>query len=250
MPRDSKADFGTDGFARYARQIIFPGIGREGQEKIGASHVLVAGIGGLGSLSSVYLCRAGVGQLTLVDSGRVQVPDLNRQLLYGEKDIGESKVLVAARKLSEVNSETKVNPVLEEITEDTFRELLSNVNIVVDGTDNYRARFLMNRVCWKNRIPFIYGGIFGLKGTAMTILPGRTPCLECFITAKDEIASPIPAIGPVVGQIASIQALEVLKLILHLGKPLGGELLTFDGSSLTFTKVTIKKREGCSVCGG
>ena len=190
MSEDSKARISTNGFARYARQIIVPGIGREGQEKIGASHVLVAGIGGLGSLSSVYLCRAGVGQLTLVDSGRVQVPDLNRQLLYGERDIGESKVFVAARKLLEVNSETKVNPVLEEITEDTFRELLRNVNIVVDGTDNYRTRFLMNRVCWKNRIPFIYGGIFGLKGTAMAILPGRTRAWNVLLPPKTRLVHP------------------------------------------------------------
>jgi molybdopterin-synthase adenylyltransferase len=250
MCRDHGLQPRRDPYARYARQIILPGVGREGQEKIRASHVLVAGIGGLGSLSSLYLCRAGVGQLTVVDSGRVQVPDLNRQLLYREKDVGETKVSIATQRLSEINPETRVHPVMQEITEDTFTELLRNVDVVVDGTDNYRTRFVMNRICWSNKVPLIYGGIYGLRGSAMTILPGRTPCLECFMTARDENGSPVPAIGPAVGQIATLQALEALKLILHLGKLLAGELLTFDGSTMTFTRVMIKKREGCSVCSG
>jgi len=186
----------------------------------------------------------------VVDSGQVQVPDLNRQLLYCEKDVGENKVFIAARRLSEINSETSVHPVMQEITEDTFPELLRSVDVVVDGTDNYGTRLLMNRICWRNKVPLIYGGVFGLKGSAMTILPGRTPCLECLMTVKDENASPIPAIGPVVGQIATLQALEALKLILHLGKLLAGELLTFEGSTMTLTRVMIKKREGCSVCSG
>ncbi len=238
----------SEPYARYARQVILPGVGKEGQQKIAASHILVAGIGGLGSLSSLYLCRAGVGQLTVVDSGRVQVPDLNRQLLYCEKDVGESKVLVAARRFSEINPQTRVHPVMQEITEDTFAELLRNVDIVVDGTDNYGTRFLMNKICWRSKVPLIYGGVFGLRGSAMTILPRQTPCLECLVADADEDMSPIPAMGPVVGQIATLQALEALKLILHLGKLLAGELLTFDGSTMTFTKLIIKKREGCRVC--
>ena len=124
------------------------------------------------------------------------------------------------------------------------------VDIVVDGTDHFRTRFLLKAACWRKRFSCVYGGIFGLKGSAMTIIPGQIPCLECFMTAKDEMASPIPAIGPFVGLIATIQTMEVLKIILHLGELLAGELLLFDGGRMIFRKFSIKKRNECSVCSG
>jgi molybdopterin/thiamine biosynthesis adenylyltransferase len=235
---------------RYARQTILPGIGREGQEKLGHSHVLVAGVGGLGSLSSLYLGRAGVGKLTLVDSGRVQVSDLNRQLLYDERDVGEIKVFAAADRLRQANSDIEVRPVQEEIGEDTFEGLLMDVHVVVDGTDNYRTRLLMNRLCGRKRIPFVYGGVYGLKGAAMTVVPGHTPCLECLLPPKDERPLPVPAVGPIVGQIASIQAMEALKLLLHIGQAPAGELLLLDGGRMEFRKFSVKKRKDCPVCSG
>ena len=233
---------------RYARQMIFPGFGRDGQEKLKASRVLVAGVGGLGSLSSLYLCAAGIGHLTLVDRGRVQLPDLNRQLLYGEKDVGEVKVVAAGKKLQDLNSKIEITPVLREITEETVSEVVDDVQVVVDGTDNFKTRLILNKVCHSKKIPFVYGGIFGLKGSTATIIPGKTPCLECFLTKDEETRLPIPAIGPVVGVIASIQAMEVLKLILQEGDSLAGDLVLFDGGRMSFMKVAIKKKEGCRIC--
>jgi molybdopterin/thiamine biosynthesis adenylyltransferase len=250
MHQDRKPPFDTEGFDRYARQMILPGIGAEGQEKLKTSRVLVAGVGGLGSLSSLYLCAAGIGHLTIVDRGCVQPPDLNRQILYDEKDIGERKVVAAGKRLQGLNSKIEIAPILKEIKEETVSELLRDIQIVVDGTDNFRTRLILNKACHSKRIPFVYGGIFGLKGSATTIIPGQTPCLECFLTRDEETRLPIPAIGPVVGMIATIQVMEVLKLILQLGDLLAGELALFDGGRMSFRKLTIKKREDCPVCSG
>ena len=235
---------------RYARQIIQPEIGKEGQEKLRLSHVLVAGVGGLGGLSSVYLCRAGIGRLTVVDVDRVKASDLNRQILYIEKDIGEKKALIAGKKLSEMNAEVELNALHLKIAEDNVCELLTGVQIVVDGTDNFKTRHLINKACHEKEIPYVYGGIFGFKGSVMTIIPGKTPCLACFLSPKEEMASPIPAIGPLVGTIAAIQAMEVLKLILHVGGSLAGKLLVMDGIKTVFRKFDVKKRKNCSVCSG
>ena len=248
MHEDRQPPLDAEGLDRYARQMILPGIGREGQRKLKASRVLVAGVGGLGSLSSLYLCAAGIGRLTVVDAGRVQPSDLNRQILYGEKDIGERKVVAAGKRLQGLNSKIEITPILKEIEEDTVSELLSDVQIVVDGTDNFRTRLILNKACHSKRIPFVYGGIFGLKGSATTIIPGQTPCLECFLTKDEETRLPIPALGPVVGMIATIQVMEVLKLILQLGDLLAGELVLFDGGRMSFRKLAIKKKEDCRIC--
>jgi len=233
---------------RYARQMILPGFGRGGQEKLRRSRVLVAGVGGLGSLSSFYLCAAGIGHLTIVDKGRVQTSDLNRQILYGERDVGEIKVVAAGKRLQGLNSEVDVTPLLKEIKEETVSDVLGDAQVVVDGTDNFRTRLILNKACHSKRIPFVYGGIYGLKGSATTIVPGQTPCLECLLTKDEETRLPIPALGPVVGMVAAIQVMEVLKLILQMGDLLAGELVLFDGGRMSFKKLAIKKREGCRVC--
>jgi molybdopterin-synthase adenylyltransferase len=250
MLNHDKGHLDTGGLARYVRQIIIPGVGREGQAKLRASHVLVAGIGGLGSLSSLYLCAAGIGHLTIIDSGCVQMSDLNRQIIYSEKDIGERKVFVAQRRLSELNSDVKINPIALEIGEQNVSELIRDVDIVVDGTDRFRTRVVLNAACVREKIPYVYGGIYGLKGTVTAILPGQTPCLECFLTHKEATDSPIPVIGPIAGSIAAFQVMEVFKLILHLGDSLAGQLLVFDARKMTFRKFEIKRKPDCGVCSG
>lgn len=250
MHGDEKSPLDTEGLDRYARQMILPGIGREGQKKLKTARVLVAGIGGLGSLSSLYLCAAGIGELSVVDAGRVQPSDLNRQILYDEKDIGEPKVIAANKRLSGMNSDVKVISVFDEIKAETAAPLLNGIDVLVDGTDNFRTRFILNRTCYQRKIPFVYGGVFGLKGSATTVIPGQTPCLNCFLAKDEETRLPIPAIGPIVGMIATIQAMEVLKFILGLGELLAGELLLLDGGRMSFRKMTIKKREDCPVCSG
>lgn len=240
----------TEGLARYVRQIIIPGIGRAGQEKLRASHVLVAGIGGLGSLSSLYLCAAGIGRLTIIDSGCVQMSDLNRQIVYSEKDLGERKVFAAQKRLSDTNSDVEINPIALEMGEENILELVRDVDIVVDGTDNFKTRVVLNAACVREKLPYVYGGISGLKGTATTILPGQSPCLECFLTHKEQTDSPIPVMGPIAGSIAAIQVMEVFKVILHLGDLLAGKLVVLDLKKMTFRKFEIKRKKNCVVCAG
>ena len=231
------------------RQTIFPEIGLQGQHKLNAASVLVAGVGGLGSLSAQYLCRAGIGRLTLIDSQDVQLTDLNRQVLYNESDLGKKKILIAEKMLSAVNSDVKIDSIQARIDRNNVTALVGEVDIVVDGTDNFETRYLLNAECQKRGIPFIYGGIFGLKGSVMTIIPGQTACLACFLSKAESAGAPIPAIGPFVGMVASFQVMEVLKLIVGLGEPLAGKLLKVDGRTGRTRQVLIKKNPDCRVCG-
>lgn len=248
MPADNNVPNSKKNLDRYLRQMIFPEIGEHGQEKLKAASVLVAGVGGLGSVSAQYLCRAGVGRLTIVDSQDVQITDLNRQICYSEGDIGKGKAFIAEKVLSGINSCVEIKAFQTEISRENLMSLLEDVQVVVDGTDNFATRFLLNEACHRRGIPLIYGGIFGLKGSVMTIIPGQTPCLACFLSEENIPDGPIPAIGPFVGTVATIQAMEVLKLIIGFGESLAGTLLKWDGRNAQTRRVFIKKRPGCRIC--
>lgn len=248
MSGDNKSRPSKEIPGRYLRQTVLPDIGEAGQKKLKDARVLVAGIGGLGSVSAQYLCRAGIGQLTIIDSQDVQLTDLNRQILYREGDLGKKKTLIAENMLSAINSDVNIKAVQARIDRNNITTLIDDIDIVVDGTDNFETRFLLNEECQRKGIPFIYGGIFGLKGSAMTIIPGQTPCLACFLTKEESAEAPIPAIGPLVGMIASVQTMEVLKLVIGLGEPLAGKLLKVDGRNARTRQVSIKKNKECRVC--
>jgi adenylyltransferase/sulfurtransferase len=233
---------------RYARQLIMPHFGEEGQRKLSRSHVLVAGVGGLGSLSSFYLTSLGVGNLTLVDCGFVQLSDLNRQILYNEMDVGLKKVDVACKKLSLLNSDVQIESIGAKITSKNVSGLMKEVEIVIDGTDNFETRLLINKACFEKKIPYVYGGIYGFKGKITTFLPGRTPCFECFYQGQKAVAPTIPVVGPIPGLIAALQVLEVLKVILGMGDLLAGRLLSFDGETMAFNYLDIIRRSGCKIC--
>lgn len=233
---------------RYARQLVMPNIGEQGQMKLKGSHVLVAGVGGLGSLSSFYLTCLGIGHLTIIDSGSVQLPDLNRQILYNEKDIGLNKADVAYKKLSQLNSDIHIDAICTEITNENVLLLIKEAQIVIDGTDNFKTRLVLNKACFEKKIPYVYGGIFGFKGNMTTFLPGKTPCMECLFPQQEEVISVIPVVGPIPGLIATLQVVEALKLILEFGRPLAGRLLSFDGETMTFSYFDIKKRPECRIC--
>jgi adenylyltransferase/sulfurtransferase len=225
-----------------------PNIGEQGQKKLKGSHVLVAGVGGLGSLSSFYLTCLGIGHLTIIDSGSVQLLDLNRQILYNEKDIGLNKADVAYKKLSQLNSDIHIDSIYAEITSENVLQLIKEAQIVIDGTDNFKTRLLLNKACFKKEIPYVYGGIFGFKGKMTTFIPGRTPCIECLYQEQEEVVPIVPVAGPIPGLIATLQVLEVLKLILGLGDPFAGKLLSFDGETMAFSLFEIQKRPGREVC--
>jgi adenylyltransferase/sulfurtransferase len=235
---------------RYYRQIIFPEFDERGQKKLKNSHVLIAGVGGLGSLSSTYLTRAGIGHITIVDYDHVELADLNRQILYQDENIGERKVDTAHKRLLGMNPHVEITPIFEKIQKENVLSIVKGAQVVVDGLDNFETRFLLNSICVKENIPFIYGGIDGLNGAITTILPNKTPCLSCiFKNSPTEKKDFLPVFGFVPGLIASLQSMETIKLLANIGIPLAGKLLLFDGKTGEFLLSPLNKDSDCSICG-
>jgi len=235
---------------RYDRQLRIPSFGEEAQLKLKSSTVLIAGVGGLGSIAAIYLAAAGVGKLRIVDEGIVELSNLNRQILYSTEDIGQPKVLIASKKLMELNPLIEIEAIQERITEENVEELLRGVNLVVDGQDNFKTRFIINKACIRYSKPFIYGAVYGIEGRLMTIIPGKGPCLKCLIPGEPKEIEKIPVIGPAPGLVGALEALEAIKLLTGIGKPAVGRLLVIDGEALSFNSIEVKRDPKCPVCGG
>ncbi|UCD72780.1 MAG: HesA/MoeB/ThiF family protein [Candidatus Bathyarchaeota archaeon] len=233
---------------RYGRQMMLPKWGKRGQKKLKSSEVVVVGTGGLGCPASIYLAAAGFGRLVLIDKERFELSNLNRQILGWQKDVGRSKAEAAAEKLGELNSEIEVKARVIELTENNVHELLQNADVVIDGMDNWRTRFIINKECVENKIPFIHAGIFGLYGQITTIIPGKGPCLRCILpeTPKEITRFPVPGATP--SLFASLQVMEALKLIVGFGEPLVGRMLLFDGERMSFTTVKMERHSECPLC--
>jgi molybdopterin/thiamine biosynthesis adenylyltransferase len=244
-------EFTKEELSRYSRQITIPGFGVEGQQKLKNAKVFIAGIGGLGSISSYYLAAAGVGFLRIVDKDKVDYSNLNRQIIHWTGNIGEYKSDSAYAKLKEFNPGCNIDAVSEEIREDNCESLIGDCSLIVDAMDNMPTRKILNAVSVKKAIPYIYGGVFQLDGMVSTFLPGQTPCLECVFpdTGVTSGATPPSILGPVPGVIASIQAIETVKILLGFHTPLTGRLLCFCGTDMTFREFKIKKDPDCPVCG-
>jgi len=235
---------------RYRRQIIIPEIGERGQGRLKAARVCVIGLGGLGSVSATYLAAAGIGYLRAVDCDCVEPGNLNRQFLHWTSDLGRPKADSAREKLSALNPEVEVDAVRLEVTPETAEEAVGDCRLIVDATDNLAVRRILNRFAVRRRIPFVFGGVEGFGGMVLTVVPGDSPCLECLFPGPDrrgerEIGVP----GPLPGVIASLQALEAIKLILGAGSPLMGRLLLFRGLDMTFREVGVDRDLDCPVCG-
>ncbi len=235
---------------RYGRQILYPGFGVKGQRKLKQSHVVVAGLGGLGTTASVFLACAGVGHITIVDSDFVELSNLNRQILHWEQDIGETKALSAARKLAKLNPSVEVTPLFESITEDNVRGILRGAHAVIDGMDNFETRFILNSACVGAGIPFIHAGINGLLGEVTTIIPGKTPCFACIFPQAPPEGEAIPVFGVTPALMAALQVTETIKLLAGFGDLLAGKMLYFNGETMEFTAVDLVRNPECSVCGG
>jgi len=233
---------------RYTRQMLFPSFGREGQEKLQTSHVLIAGVGGLGSPVAMYLTVSGIGEITLIDSDTVALSNLNRQLLHWEKDIGRKKVISAQEKLKQMNTTTRVHAIPEKLTLSTCASYLQGITCVVDCLDNMDSRYALNRECVEKGLPLIHGGVYGMMGQLTTIIPGQTPCLECIFPKSETPSEPIPIFGPTAGVIASLQALEVIKLIAGVGNHLLGTLLYFNGEAMECLLTELTRRPECPAC--
>ncbi len=232
---------------RYDRQIRLFGL--EAQLRLKESSVLIVGVGGLGSPVSIYRAAAGVGRIVLLDPERVELSNLNRQIVHWTSDIGRLKVESAADKLRKLNPEIEVEPIAAALDESIAKELVGTVDVVVDALDNWHARFLLNRVCVELDKPLVHAGIKGMYGQLTVIYPGKGPCLQCFIPRPPPEEEVFPVLGTTAGVIGVLEANEVIKLITGYGQPLIGKLLIYDGTSGDINILKVKKREGCPVCG-
>ena len=239
---------------RFSRQIILKNIGIIGQKKIIHSKVLIVGIGGLGCPVAEFLTRAGIGTLGIVDHDTVDVSNLHRQSLFNDDDIKKSKVDAAKKKLNKINPKTKIITYKKKITKNNFKEIIKDYDLVVDGTDNFKSKFLINDYCYNYKKFLVMGAISKFDGHIFTFnfSDNKTPCLRCFFQ-EEEISDDIlnceyeGVLGTVASTIGTIQANEVLKKILKLGKNLNGYILIVDLLNLNFRKVKLNKKEDC-VC--
>ena len=236
-------------FIRYGRQILYPDFGESGQEKLKQSHVAVVGLGGLGSPASMYLASAGIGHLTLVDCDLVELSNLNRQVLYWEEDIGEKKPFSAARKLAKLNPTINITPIFEKITEDNVRGIIKGANVVIDGMDNFEARFILNSGCVAEGIPFVHGGIYGFLGEITTIIPRETPCLACIFPTAPKMDVVFPVFGTTPAFIAALQVAEGIKLLGGFGDLLSNRMLYINASTMEFNFRPLTKNPDCIICG-
>jgi molybdopterin-synthase adenylyltransferase len=244
---------------RYSRQILFDGIGRQGQDRLCGAHAVIMGCGALGAVQAETLARAGVGRLTLVDRDFVEESNLQRQVIFEEADaaLRLPKAVAAANRLRRVNSRVQVEPVVADVNFENVEDLIRGAAVVLDGTDNFETRFLINDAAIKLDVPWIYGAAVGSYGITMTIVPGRTPCLGCVMDAMPAPGSAptcdtAGVLMPIVSIIASIQAAEAIKLITGNHDKLHGEIISIDVWDFHMSRIDISgltDRSGCLVCG-
>lgn len=250
-------DIDHDFHDRYSRHLRLPEVGVEGQKKLEAAHVLLVGAGGLGSPAAFYLAAAGVGTIRLADDDVVDRSNLQRQILHTDARIGIAKVESAAATLSALNPRTVVEAVAERITSDNVERLLDGVDVVIDGADNFPARYLLNDACVKLGKPLVYGAVHRFEGQASVFDAGRhrgaAPCYRClFPEPPPPEAAPNCAetgvLGVLPGVIGLLQATEAIKLILGVGEPLAGRLLHFDALAMRFRETRLAPDPDCAVC--
>ena len=238
---------------RFSRQIILKNIGAIGQKKIIHSKVLIVGMGGLGCPVAEFLARAGVGSLGIVDYDNVNLSNIHRQSLYDNSDLNKSKVSIAKKKLKKINSKTKVICHKVKLNENNFNKIVKNYNYIVDGSDNFKTKFLLNEAAIKLRKYFISGSISKFDGHIFTFnfKKKKEPCLKCFYQSmpSDNIMNceTEGILGPIAGIVGNIQANEALKVILDIGKNLSSNILIIDLKDLSFRKVKFVKKKPC-VC--
>ncbi|MBT2689689.1 ThiF family adenylyltransferase [Bacillus sp. ISL-47] len=241
---------------RYSRQILFPPIGKEGQKKLGEKHVLIVGAGALGAANAETLARAGVGKLTIADRDYVEWSNLQRQQLYCEEDAEQKtpKVIAAANRLKAINSEVQIIPRIMDVGVQELEELVVGADLIIDSTDNFDIRFLINDIAQKHRIPWIYGGCVGSYGLSYTILPGGSPCLQCLmdkLPLGGITCDTVGVIQPAIQMVVSHQSAEALKILTEDFESLRGTLVSFDIWKNHYSSINVSslKNPECSSCG-
>ncbi len=247
-------DFTEDQLERYSRHIVLQTVGVEGQIKIMEGKVLIIGAGGLGSPIALYLTAAGVGEIGIVDSDKVDLSNLQRQIIHFTNDVGVSKVESARKKMNDLNPDVKVKTFHEFVRADNARDLIRDYDFVIDGTDNFAAKFLINDAAVMENTPYSHGGILRFDGQTMTIVPGQSACYRCVFKEPpppDAVptCSQAGVLGTIAGMLGTIQAAETLKFLTGAGELLTNNLLIFDALKMRFRKVKVKGRDSCEICG-
>ena len=247
--------FSNEQLERYSRHMILKEIGVKGQRKLMDAKVLIIGAGGLGSPAALYLAAAGIGTIGIVDADVVDLSNLQRQVIHTTKDLGKEKVQSARETMEDINPDVKVVTYHEYVTSENILSLVEKYDFILDGTDNFPAKFLINDACVMAKKPYCHAGIIRFKGQLMTIVPGEGPCYRC-VFKDPPPADAVPTckqagvIGAMAGVIGCLQALEAIKYITGTGELLVGNLLTFDALKMEFRKVRLPKRDcNCAVCG-
>ena len=248
-----KNDFSEEELERYSRQISLKEIGLQGQLKLKKAKVCIVGMGGLGTASAVKLAAMGIGYVRLVDRDIISLSDLHRQYLYDTASIGLPKVEVAAKRLALLNPNVKFDPLPTAINSGNVEKLVRGVDAVVDGLDSIETRYLINRACFKLKVPFFYGGAIDYVGNASTIIPGKSACLECYFPGlTDDLLPKCAVVGvhpSILGVITDVQVSEVVRCLTGAEPLLLNTQFIFDVKDLTLDKVQLGKNEKCSVCG-
>jgi adenylyltransferase/sulfurtransferase len=243
---------------RYSRQILFAGIGAAGQARLSNSRIAIIGCGALGCAQADMLTRAGIGFLRIIDRDFVELSNLHRQSLFDESDARQNlpKVVAAAQRLSDINPSVTIDARIADVNYANIEDFIRDVDIVIDATDNFETRYLINDAAVKLSKPWVYGAVVGAHGVQMTIRPGVTPCLQCIfpeppMPGSTETCDTAGVILPIVATIASCQVVETLKLAMHKVEELHGSLIQFDiwATRITSTRLTKAKLADCPTCG-
>jgi len=238
---------------RYARQIIIPEVGKEGQAKLKGAQALVVGAGGLGSAILLYLAAAGVGTLGIADDDQLHPSNLNRQILYTTQDLGRSKVLTAVQRVRALNPEIRAIPYEERVLKDNGPAIVAAYDIVVEASDNLETKALVNELCVAAGLPLVWGAVTRFEGQLGTYIPGHA-CRACIFPKVPEPGTyPSPAelgiVGAAAGVIGSLEALETLKVLLDIGEPVSDQILLWDGLYGSFDLIEVARNPTCPVCG-
>lgn len=247
-------DFTTEQLERYSRHILLQDVGVEGQTKLFNAKILIVGAGGLGSPTALYLAAAGIGTIGIVDNDRVDISNLQRQIAHFTKDINMPKVESAKEKMMAINPDIRVNTYEICLRADNIRDIIREYDFIIDGTDNFPTKFLVNDACVMENKPFSHGGILRFDGQTMTVVPGKSACYRCvFRTPPPPDAVPTCSqagvLGAIAGMLGTIQAAEALKFVTEVGTLLTNTLLSFDAKNMNFRKIKIHKQDDCPVCG-
>jgi molybdopterin-synthase adenylyltransferase len=236
---------------RYQRHLFLKNVGAAGQLKLLKAKVLVIGVGGLGSPAALYLAAAGVGELGLADADKVELSNLQRQIIHSTSELKVLKTDSAKEKINKLNPDVKVSLYPVRITAGNIKDIINKYDFVLDCTDNFESKFMINDACAAAKIPFSHAGIAEFQGQIMTVIPGRTACYRClFNTEPEKKEQPLlnerGLLGVLPGTIGSLQAAECLKFILDLGELLTDQLLIYDALKMSFRKVKVSRKKDCS----